>query len=554
MKIPKIIHFIWAGGERALPYSNIQTVRSWANQNPSFQVWVWIDPSSSTSSFKLIDQYVQQFKNEKNIILHDIEGTKDDAGKVFSVSDEIVRYEINKLRPNYGRSSDRLRYKILEIFGGAYFDSDVKPGHISLQHSGIFEKEFDMPQIFIDMNSQNTGEVGNDAIICTPRNPAITQIKDTSYQHYFFHRNKKSSDILPICDFNISQNNSFYRLSYYSEDSAYVIQSTILQTGPYCVRKILLDNLKNLIPPQELKSEVKPMENLTYVVANHRNWIDIPIPIMIHSIAIKKIEETIKFEIEKFQILRLDDHVAGLMQSTRTTQDLATLEILNIISNVDISSVQCIQITYRFRETVEYCNQNNFQHSTYLFPLVKKCYENSQIHNYFEEPLLMIMSSLKSSNIQTLLETDIDNADSIIKENNKVLKSVSDFVDNALSYCMDELIYNNKLKQLSGPQKTIVSKYIDCILKNLEQNKRGLQCLRDYLATFRENNDPEDHIDRLKKIRELIKINDSLIQTVNHFKMRHGLAQDPKLIRVLDDQDHSFKEEKTTAYRQRSRP
>jgi mannosyltransferase OCH1-like enzyme len=76
-----------------------------------------------------------------------------------------VRYEIDRLRPNYGASSDLLRYLILYSFGGAYFDSDVAPGTKRLETSESFLKDFDNPIIYINKNSQNTKEIGNDAFI-----------------------------------------------------------------------------------------------------------------------------------------------------------------------------------------------------------------------------------------------------------------------------------------------------------------------------------------------------------------------------------------------------
>ena len=41
--LPRIIHAIWAGGHKPLPYDGINNMAKWAVYNPSFTVMLWVD-------------------------------------------------------------------------------------------------------------------------------------------------------------------------------------------------------------------------------------------------------------------------------------------------------------------------------------------------------------------------------------------------------------------------------------------------------------------------------------------------------------------------------
>jgi Glycosyltransferase sugar-binding region containing DXD motif len=187
MNIPKIFHFIWAGGTKTLPYRNIIIILDWMQANPSIDFWLWIDKKTAPGNLDLVKFYKEQFKagavqdknlnvNLNELVIKDIEEE--------SIVDEYIRYEIDRLRPNYGASSDMLRYAILYKFGGVYFDSDVAAGETSLESTGIFDQSYEKHALFVDPNSQDKWEIGNDAFISTIRNPLMKAVGNLIRYNY----------------------------------------------------------------------------------------------------------------------------------------------------------------------------------------------------------------------------------------------------------------------------------------------------------------------------------------------------------------------------------
>lgn len=177
MPIPKIIHFIWAGGEKLLPEENAKRIKAWAAKNSDFETYLWID-KMTTPKEKLEEYYWRYCFNETpKIILKDISEE--------AISDEYSRYHIDKLEPNYGASSDLLRYNILKKYGGAYFDSEVivTEESKSLNHTGLFDLD-EKEVLRINYFSQNRQAIGNDAFICTPDHPLMAALYNRAkYNH-----------------------------------------------------------------------------------------------------------------------------------------------------------------------------------------------------------------------------------------------------------------------------------------------------------------------------------------------------------------------------------
>ena len=56
MEIPKIIHFVWAGGERQLPVENIKCLIEWKKRNLDFRILLWVDPTTCSEYGALLTQ------------------------------------------------------------------------------------------------------------------------------------------------------------------------------------------------------------------------------------------------------------------------------------------------------------------------------------------------------------------------------------------------------------------------------------------------------------------------------------------------------------------
>lgn len=276
--VPKIIHFVWAGGEKMMPDSSISVVSEWAKQNPRFAIYLWVDAKTSGKSgtdqeklihmakeyFEIFKEYLgaetkisyqsnhfgQTNQTTARIILKDIEEEK--------VSDKCVRYEIERARPNYGASSDKLRYRILYLFGGAYFDSDIKPpgsstsliNPVQLQNFPIFHNPLQEHHLFFlehqtqlpnkalssdtltTFNLTQNSRIGNDAFICTVSNPVMKCIVDEVDQNYRSdpgHLANKA-DIKKTPRVNL-----LMTMTYGASDRRF----TIFMTGPEQIRFVL---------------------------------------------------------------------------------------------------------------------------------------------------------------------------------------------------------------------------------------------------------------------------------------------------------------------------
>ena len=82
--IPKILHFIWLGGE--IPEHYVTNINDWSKKNPNFEVEVWTD------------------EDAKNF--------------------DMKNREMFEKATNFGMKSDILRYEILYQEGGVYLDTD----------------------------------------------------------------------------------------------------------------------------------------------------------------------------------------------------------------------------------------------------------------------------------------------------------------------------------------------------------------------------------------------------------------------------------------------
>lgn len=200
--IPRTIHFIWAGGAKIMPVTGLNNVIAWAKANPDFAVKIWIDTKTDPECVrKYQDAFTSLGGMPGNIVLTDIsEPSK-------AISSPEIRYEIDHLCPNYGASSDMLRYNILYEEGGAYFDCmDVNPGKsvnlLQAQFSAegvdanksVFSTPLKEHHLLLHMTKHTAirgveEAPGTEAMICTPGNPEMRSIADHAKEAY--HRNDR---------------------------------------------------------------------------------------------------------------------------------------------------------------------------------------------------------------------------------------------------------------------------------------------------------------------------------------------------------------------------
>ncbi len=346
--IPRIIHFVWAGGSNLLPDKSKHKINDWARLNPSFKIFLWIDSTSAPTDLSV--HYREQFSNlGSRLELHDI--SKFSAHELYP----CVRYEIDKLMPNYGASSDIVRYLGLYQYGGAYFDSDVTPNpDFSLEASGIFEpfeqESNEEPKIYFDDRSQGSNAIGNDAIICPPQHSFMKTIIESIKAKYR----------LNFEDNNVSLLLTQARMTYLAKNEDFFVDSTIYKTGPGLIAHLILENnllengrsgLLELVPPCHSMRFGDKSLTANIREPNTRLWVGVKIEDTSEDAALKRILSTIKFEAINFGILRLDDHLDDLCAATDEDSERLLGKLLNALNDVSwVPQVKMVQIESSFSQ------------------------------------------------------------------------------------------------------------------------------------------------------------------------------------------------------------
>jgi hypothetical protein len=315
-QVSKLIHFVWAGGRKLMPPDNITAVKAWAAAHTAerFAVYIWIDEQFMPGTR---DRYREFGLPSAVIQLKDI--TQE------GVSSPHVRYEIDRFRPNYGASSDMLRYNILARFGGAYFDSDVNPGVVTLNHDGLFDR-MSSGLFLVDNNSQGKGLIGNDAFICTAGNEIMRAIAAAAEENYRRPYPEMGNRV------------------YNYDKPTYMTNSTIVKTGPMAVAEVLCERgrLRDLANPRVRGPRGEVLQVTTKAIGgravltqvrdehwmdsgyvrpeaqNQGNWMKVPIK-SVASLqeAISIAVGTARFEAKYMRLIRLDDHVRDIAESLK---------------------------------------------------------------------------------------------------------------------------------------------------------------------------------------------------------------------------------------------
>jgi hypothetical protein len=331
-KTPKIIHFVWAGGEKLMPEQNMERVFEWANHYPNFEIAIWVEAASVRDGMdKIKRHFFDLLEVCPNVRLKDIQAdlcdlTISDIGSEYN---EYVQYELDRLRPNYGASSDILRYKILYEYGGAYFDSDILPGRRldELYHFGNVSDT--QHQLYFDPNSQNANSVGNDAFITTQYNPAMRALLERSLKNYTPEKIKSCSV-------------KSYEMRYDQYEK--IRELTPWLTGPRVVDEVVLKDITERAPkrcvegryeendfdvdnvkvyfvdehhPQSVQSYIGPIVSTCRTVeGNEAGWANRRVNVAPQEEVFEKIIRSSLFELRHLNLIRLNDHYYNYFQST----------------------------------------------------------------------------------------------------------------------------------------------------------------------------------------------------------------------------------------------
>lgn len=491
MSIPKLIHFIWAGGEKLLPEQNAARIKAWAAKNPDFEIWLWID-KKTTSKEKLDEYYSSHYFHETpEIVLKDI--TEEE------VVDEYSRYHIDKLEPNYGASSDLLRYSILKKYGGAYFDSDVIVTEESkpLNHAGLFN--LDKKEILrITHFSQNHYVIGNDAFICTPEHPFMVAL----------YRKAKDNHDLNTWSTSLYRFNTLGALANW----------TIKTTGPEVVRQVCLDhNLVEKSDSNKTKDLSLSLDRSCYQPAerNDANWL------WALSRQCKDLDESLKitlasihFEIKHMKVLAIDYHISEIVKSLNlipayisdkiepTEDEIQVAErVIHMLSNtaLDLANCNTVQLITRYKNVADYYRK--------FTPMLvdgdieaseKEIYDlcfgknkndsmsNMIIHNYFSHLLNQLDNQIDIYRVLSTKKANLTSEERRIKRHTKAI------MENYVLTGGDLVLAESNLPGLSmwGFQKDIwIKSFFDILIEisriSFEGRVSGLKkIINDHLKTY----------------------------------------------------------------------
>lgn len=380
--IPPLAHFIWAGGKKLLPKEGVENIAKWINTNKeieNFEAYLWIDKKTVAQDKDILECYKQRFK-ETGITIYD---ESDDSPKKQpylilkdieknDLRNEYVDYEIEKLCPNYGSSSDLLRYQILIKYGGFYCDcTDVKPGRKNLKE--LFLKQYPVEHVMYlehcpqqpeatedKIKTFGTGELGNDTFATNADNIFISTMLGMAYERYLLLTTQQ-----------------FIEAAHSGNNIKF---TTIKRTGPGLVQDTLREKLQHeeqdgILKRGKNQSEVRRFRNgkLEFAVPgnNTGNWLNLRITkYENHEDAIAKVIKTIEFEAKYFKILRLDDHIKDLIEATDGKISEATaLESLTEVIEKHREDIKYVQLTGEFSRTIDFITTKEF-HS--IFSLVKQ--------------------------------------------------------------------------------------------------------------------------------------------------------------------------------------
>lgn len=373
-----------------MPENCMDLVLNWLIQNPSFTVYFWIDKETAPDGVNLEKTYHEIFLSIlQNRGLPESHLTRIEFKDI--VEQEVVsaysRYEINRLKPNYGASSDDLRYRILFKFGGAYFDSDVGPGECSLEDSGIFDMSENEHCLYVDTNSQNEGEIGNDALITTAQNSMLelmsmiiarnynaADVNETGYYSHLYI-------VDPILNREIYGSfvdGNFPARQLYGYDRGQDREKlTIAKTGPIVVRDIVGDYISGAVnsdnntihPFRVINSNIRvPIRRygnqwLSEKIFDARNIPDI------REVLLEKAINSLQFEVSHCRLMRLDAHIEDMINSwdkafsNQINQELIAVFLTRVDQMIadgelDLTYIIGFELTYQYSEVEQFIERH----------------------------------------------------------------------------------------------------------------------------------------------------------------------------------------------------
>ena len=264
LAIPKQVHFIWLGN-LPIPSARGAVIKAWIDRlKPlGFEFYFWVDKEGTPASVLSAQKKYLLSSVSGDLHIVDVETLKNIAQKNRKLSDywEIFRYENDRLRANYGAASDLLRYLILYLYGGIYFDSDVKP---PVTKEDIEKSVYRDESFWRDTDHYCVYRQGSasDILASSQGNPGLGIFLDIVKQKY-----------------DTTQLDSKVALAYLTELRWFYVGATLERTGSQMLNRFYAKMLNNDSRATQLLDidELRLREKLTHAEAS---WIGMVDPIV----------------------------------------------------------------------------------------------------------------------------------------------------------------------------------------------------------------------------------------------------------------------------------
>lgn len=535
IELPRFIHFIWAGGNKEMPEPSINKMVKWAKQNPGFIIQLWIDSKTFDKGKEVLEKYyIDSFIAEhKKLYRVDLKESEVRAmlnfkeireSEICNDREDIVLSELKRLDPNYGCSSDILRYRILCKYGGAYFDSDVEPGPKSLAEiigfgpqgshilyldhvSQLSQPPREKLEQFNISSPQNASSVGNDSFVCTKDNPLMRAILQDTERNYDGKNNHDLSRLKDILE-----------LAYYSHE---LKQVTLSKTGPVVVQNALIQNANQTLKVVDAitlqkKSEhgqtlIRPLVCRDYQLTTHpegntRNWLNVEVDI-------KRIQNTdqmigslvqnMSFEAEHFGILRLEDHMKLLEKIAKQMKIDSSKACSQLLLALDDMSINFTKIA-----VCQWCSPNpsieKFYKQNGLMDRTFLTTNNKYLGNIYSYAAAypILTTGICSFEVLCCNRAVLNNPGSVLGNLKPLeIQAIFEMVQNGVSFI--ELIMANKCS-LRFPISNISADGTDLSNVHFQLNIHHRRIMELFAVAFRNNGIDQRAIDDLQSRLNII--------------------------------------------------
>lgn len=363
--VNKAIHAFWAGN--MISTSAQATMRKWqafiakikSEKGEEFEIDLWLDEAGSDP--EIIAQIKAAFPKGEfpQVRFRQLAELEADYPSAYG----IMRYEIDRLNPNFSAPSDVFRYSVLHKEGGMYIDMDVEPPEEVDPFVSVWK---DSHTIVLSKFPRPQGEVDAcpDCIIVGKSGaPVLQTMIDDLQQNYtdvYDSRRHQASEIAQKYSYRFRADTRLMNQTYGGRTQSTILNNAVYRAGPSLLN-VARD--KEGWDRQDLFQVVEENRLRISEIGSEGSWLGRPSR-QCTSLdeVLSRLSQTIQFELTHFGMLRLDDHIQNALDALRLDEsELKTIwaplqsTITPIISSQQ-EKIKTCQCTFKFPETFGFYN------------------------------------------------------------------------------------------------------------------------------------------------------------------------------------------------------